>query len=94
MAEGMLAWVPTKNHDIRSSFFFFFLSFYFLARPYGIWELSALTRDQTLGPLHWKREVLTTGPPGKSPLPLFFLNFKIQENLRSEILRCKNWKDL
>ena len=26
---------------------------------------SSLTRDGTLGPLHWEQGVLATGPPGK-----------------------------
>ena len=31
--------------------------------PYGIWNLSSLTRGP---PLRWERGILTTGPPGKS----------------------------
>ena len=32
---------------------------------------SSLTRDWTLGPLHWEHEVLAPGCPGKSPRSLF-----------------------
>ena len=31
-----------------------------------MWDLSSPTRDWTHTSLHWKRRVLTTGPPGKS----------------------------
>ena len=34
---------------------------------------SSLTRDRTLGPLHWERGVLATGPPGKSPKMVFLM---------------------
>ena len=49
-------------------------NFFFLAMPHGMWDLSSLTRDWTLNPcpLHWKCGVLTTRPPGKSPLWLTF----------------------
>ena len=94
-----LQWLKVRLHGfpprtMTSGPAFFFLRFYFSAMPYGMWELSALTRDQTPGSLHWKCGVLSTGPPGKCPLSNFFFNFKIQENVRSEILRCKNWKNL
>ena len=46
---------------IESVFFFFFL-----AVPYGLWDLNSLTRDLTLNSLQWKLRVLTTGPPGNS----------------------------
>ena len=38
----------------------------------GMWDLD-LVHDQgwNLGPLHWKRGVLTTGAPGKSPALVF-----------------------
>ena len=39
-----------------------------------MWELSSLTRDQTQTPCTGSA-VLVTGPPGKSPVPLFFLQF-------------------
>ena len=32
---------------------------------------SSLTRDRTLGPLHWESGVLATGPPGKSQDSIF-----------------------
>ena len=44
-------------------FFLFLLEF--LAVPFGIWDLSSLTRVSKLCSLHWKGRVLTTGPPGK-----------------------------
>ena len=31
-----------------------------------MWDLSSLTRDQTLAPLHYKCRVLTTAPPWKA----------------------------
>ena len=40
----------------------------------NMWDLSSLTRESNLGPLHWESGVLTTGPPGKS-LDLIFKNF-------------------
>ena len=45
-------------------------AFFFLATLHGIWDLT-LTRDRTRGPLQWECRVLTTGPPGKSPLMHF-----------------------
>ena len=32
----------------------------------SMWGSSSLTRDRTLGPLHWEGGVLPAGPPGKS----------------------------
>ena len=45
-----------------------FKKYIFLVVPHGIWDLSSLTRDRTSGPWMWKRRVITTGPPGKSPV--------------------------
>ena len=45
--------------------------FFFLTMPLGLQDLSSLTRDWTLGPWQQKHQVLTTGPPGNSPLSLF-----------------------
>ena len=39
-----------------------------------IWDLISLTSDWTL---HWKCGVLTTGPPGKSPLCFFSSHFTV-----------------
>ena len=39
-----------------------------------MWDLSSLTGDQTQTPCTGSA-VLATGPPGKSPVPLFFLQF-------------------
>ena len=39
---------------------------FFLAMPYGMWDLSSLTRDWTCTPLPWKPRGLTIGQPGKS----------------------------
>ena len=44
-------------------------SFIYLA-PSGLWRVTLLH----LGPLHWERGVLATGPPGKSLLGLFILS--------------------
>ena len=38
----------------------------------SLWDLSYPTRDRTHPFLHWKPRVLTTGPPGKSPIFFFF----------------------
>ena len=52
--------------------------FYILVSwPWGMWDLSSLTRDQTLIPCigRWS---LTTGPPGKSLFPHFLnLNWSL-----------------
>ena len=41
----------------------------------AVWHVGSYFPDQGLNPhpLHWKRRVLTTGPPGKSPVlvPIF-----------------------
>ena len=42
-------------------------SFFFLALQPGMWDLSSLTKDQTLGPLQRKPRVLTIGLPGNTP---------------------------
>ena len=47
---------------VKTSFFLFFEG----ALPHGLQDLSSLTRDWTPGPQQWKRQVLTTGPPGNS----------------------------
>ena len=39
---------------------------FFFATLQGMWDLNPPTRDQTQYPLHWRHEVLTTGPLGKS----------------------------
>ena len=39
-----------------------------------MWDLSSPARDQTLCPLQWKHEVLTTGLPGKSQVCIFLIN--------------------
>ena len=39
--------------------------FLVLAMLHGMWDLSSPTRIEP-GPCQWKRQVLTTGPPGKS----------------------------
>lgn len=31
-----------------------FTRFSFLAKPHGLWDLSSLTRDPNMYPLHWK----------------------------------------
>ena len=50
-------------------YFFIIIFFYFFwgwGMPRGIWDLSSLTRDQTLCSLRREHRVLTTVPPGKS----------------------------
>ena len=39
---------------------------------------SSLTRDQTMGPLHWKRRVLAVGPPRNFRA----LSFLILDNIK------------
>ena len=56
---------------IQSHILFYFL-FYFLAMLHGIWDLNSPKRDWTHA-VHWKYEVLTTGPPSKSPTAHFKL---------------------
>ena len=41
-----------------------FIFKFILAKQHS--DLSSLTRDRTLCPLHWEHRVLTVGPPGKS----------------------------
>ena len=50
--------------------FVYFILFFniFLAVLCSMWDLSSPTRDRTRGPLQWKRRVLTTASPGKSPV--------------------------
>ena len=55
--------VLVEIHRILQSQTFFF---FFFLEPHSMRDLSSLTRDWTLHPLHWKCRVLTTGPPGKS----------------------------
>ena len=72
----------TKGLIPFTSFLFYFYSFIWLHQVLvvalrifscGMWTLScgmrssSLTRDQTLGPLHWECRVLATGSPGKPP---------------------------
>ena len=35
-------------------------------------------------PLHWKRGVLTTGPPGKSLDPLFNVSFELKKKTKKK----------
>ena len=49
---------------------FFFFFFTLLAALYSLWDLSFST---SAGPLHWQHEVLTTGPPGTSPVLFYCL---------------------
>ena len=44
--------------------------FYFLGAPRGLWFTD---HGLNPGPQQWKRRVLTTGPPGNSPLVLFII---------------------
>ena len=60
------------NHNAISPSPFFSLS-------HGICHLSPQTKDGTHDPLHWKRGVLTSGPPGKSPRSLFYECFGTQK---------------
>ena len=65
--------------------FFNFYSF-ILATPWGLPDLSSLTRhDQGSNPclLQWKHEVLTTGPPGNSHCRLFWKIKRLQATNRS-----------
>ena len=56
-AEGLI--ISKLSHPL--------LFFFFLARLWGLQDLSSLTRDPSnLGPQQWKCRVLTTGAPGTS----------------------------
>ena len=44
----------------------FFSSFYYLAVPLSVWDLSSLTQDQNQGFLQWNCRVLTIRLPGES----------------------------
>ena len=53
--------------------------------PWGTWDLNSLTRDQTRTSSP-EGEVLTTGPPGKSPK----LSFNVLSRLKSTITSMTN----
>ena len=48
--------------------------FTLLAVLYSMWDLSFST---SVGLLHWQHEVLTTGPPGTSPVSLLAAPFSL-----------------
>ena len=52
-------------------------SFFFLAVPPDLWDLSSPTRDGTRAALQWKRGVLTTGLPRNSRMQLILI-FKLR----------------
>jgi len=56
-----------------SSFYFIYLTFWLG----DMWNLSSLTRNGIRTPLRWMYRVLTTGPPGKFPDPLFLFGLSI-----------------
>ena len=58
------AWRATVHGVTRSQTWLKWLSRH--ACMLSVWDLTFLTRDRTLVPLHWKGRVSTTGPPGKS----------------------------
>ena len=63
-------------HSQLLSFIWFCFSFYsfIFVTPCSIWDLNFLTRDWNPWLLHCKCGVLTTGPPGKPLILLYFLN--------------------
>ena len=65
MNSGKKAQANHKGDGNFMVWFFFLFLFEYLAVPFGIWDLSSLTRVSKLCSLHWKGRVLTTGPPGK-----------------------------
>ena len=50
-------------------FLFYLLVFW----PHGMCDLCSSASDETRTPLQWKHGVLTTGPPGRSPLDSLIL---------------------
>ena len=78
------------NFFFSEYFLLLFLIFIYLAVPgfsCGMWDLSSLTRDQTL---LWKHGILATGLPGKSLLNIFNLQlvgFHLQVWIRR--VNCK-----
>ena len=50
---------------------FYYYFFNLLAMPRAMWDLSSPDQGWNLSPLHWKHEVLTTGPPGKAQNKVF-----------------------
>ena len=58
--QGSLYWVHNNTQSERGK-----LVSQFLTAPYGMWDLSSLTRDRTRSPLHWQHRVLTARLPGK-----------------------------
>ena len=58
----LATWHTAASQSMWVSFCFVFLS----ATAGGLWNLSSLTRDQPRSRRQWKKEVLTTGPPGNS----------------------------
>ena len=53
---------------ITPGYCYLFLVFFFLAVPWGLWDLSSPDQGLNPCPQQWKCAVLTTGPPGNSPL--------------------------
>ena len=66
------------------------IEFFFLAKPWSIWDLSSLTRGWTLPPVCWEHRVLTTGPPGKS-LKLELYNYNTYSGVQLQLLRCSSY---
>ena len=62
---------PPSSSFIHIFLFVFFLSFFFLAAPCSLQDLSSPARDGNRAP-QWKCRVLTTGPPGNSHPHLSF----------------------
>ena len=55
----LLFWMLSSLEGIGSFFFF-------LAMPFGFWDLSSPNQGLNLGPWQWKLEVLTTGNSQRS----------------------------
>ena len=69
-SEWFISWSESKSKHFEVLFSINFFSikwvtFNFLVEPSCLWDSNFPTRDWA-GPLQWKHQVLTTGPPGSS----------------------------
>ena len=81
----------SKKGSIEDTWSISFLNiFMVLAIPGSTWRLSSPTQGLNLHPLHLKHKVLTTGPPGKSPI---MISFRVWNTLTSALDKTfhKNW---
>ena len=63
--QGSWCWYLKLSAFSTTRTMLFLTFFFFLAMPYGMWNLSSMTKDQTLAPCFGSVESIT-GPLGKS----------------------------